>query len=370
MQAGNTETELSGLRPSKRAKKCSADEIQHVLKLNLCSKHGDLHGALAVYELAKQGVFTLRQQQYNVLLYICSTVASGSLTRRKCAKLEKATSISAKKNEKEEEGNKEEGVEAATDVEVIHFSSEDKDLAAKRGAEIYECMRRDNVPFNEATFTSVARLAVANGDGDMAFDTVKRMATLNIAPKLRSYGPPLLCFCKTNQVEKAFEVDDHMIASGVLPDENLLQALLGLSVAVGLGEKVYSLLHRLRTTVRDLSPETIEIIEKWFNSEDSVSVGKDDQPSAEEIQEAAKACGGGWHGLGWLRRGKWKTMRTTVSKTGCCLSCGEKLCTIDLDPISTEKFANSVAELAFQRENSSGFKEFQVQNMIELKSHF
>ena len=242
------------------------------------------------------------------------------------------------------------------------------DLAAKRGAEIYECMLRENVPFNEATFTSVARLAVANGDGDMAFETVKKMAALNIAPKLRSYGPPLLCFCKNNQVEKAFEVDDHMIASGVLPDENLLQSLLGLSVAAGLEEKVYSLLHRLRTTVRDLLPETVESIEKWFNSAVSACVGKDNQPSKEEIQEATKSCGGGWHGLGWLGKGKWKTKRTTISKTGFCLSCGEKLCTIDLDPILTEKFANSVADLAFQREkNTNGFKDFQVGNMFVLE---
>ena len=354
MQTINKGNDSSRSRPSKRARKCS-EELQHILKLNMCSKHGDLHGALEVYDIAKQGVFDLKQQHYNMLLYICSGAASGSLTRRKGSKNDK-TSIN--KEKKGQEGKEEELNE---DVEAINFSPCDMDLAAKKGVEIYEDMIHSNVPSNEATFTSVARLAVANGDGDMAFETVKKMAAANIAPKLRSYEPPLLCFCNNNQVEKAFQVDDHMIASGVLPDENLLQALLEVSVEAGLEDRVYSILHRLRTTVRDLQPATVGIIEKWFNSKPSAFAGKENQPSEEDIKEAAIAGGGGWHGLGWLGIGKWKAKRTNISKKGVCLSCGEKLCTIDLDPNETEKFAKCVADLAFQKEkNTNGFKAFQV----------
>jgi proteinaceous RNase P len=318
MQAFNKGNGSNGSRPSKKARK-NSEEFEHVLKLNMCSRHGDLHGALEVYDIAKQGVFNLKQQHYNMLLYICSAAASGSLTLRKGAKIDR-TPVSKQKNE--EEINEEDN----DDGEVINFSPCDMNLAAEKGVEIYEDMMRKDVPPNEATFTSIARLAVANGNGDMAFETVKKMASANIAPKLRSYGPPLLCFCKNNQVEKAFEVDDHMIASGVLPDENLLQALLRLSIEAGLEERVYSILHRLRITVRDLLPTTVATIEMWFNSKPSISAGEKDQPSEEDIETAITAGGGGWHGLGWLGTGKWKTKRTTISKTGFCSCCGEKLC--------------------------------------------
>lgn len=363
LQSRNSMAEANGFRLSKRAKK-NPEELQLILKLNLCSKHGDLHGALEVYDTAKQrGVLNLKQHHYNVLLYICSGAASGSITRRRSGKDEKSSDVAFHEANKQIGKESEGSMDRDSDADVICFSPEDMEFAAKRGTEIYEDMIQAKVPFNEATFTSVARLAVAKGDGDMAFETVKKMAAANIASKLRSYGPPLLCFCESNQVEKAFEVDDHMCAAGVFPDETLLEALLKLSIAAGLEDKVYSLLQRLRTTVRDLSPATIETIERWFNSEAAASAGKgewNNPPSKEECRKAAEAGGGGWHGLGWLGKGEWKTKRTNISKTGLCLTCGEKLCTIDLDPEETEKFAKSVAELAFQREhNSYEFQAFQ-----------
>ena len=53
----------------------------------------------------------------------------------------------------------------------------------KRGFEIYEAMKLQGVPQNEATFTAVARLAEANEDGDLAFDMVKEMDKAKIAPR-------------------------------------------------------------------------------------------------------------------------------------------------------------------------------------------
>eukprot|EP00250_Pteridium_aquilinum_P003490 c13809_g1_i1 orf=230-3028(-) len=363
--------EANGFRMSKRAKK-NPEEVQLVLKLNLCSKHGDLHGALEVYDKVKKGeIFNLKQHHYNVLLYICSGAASGSIIRRKSGKDDKGSAAVTSEAQKQVVKDSEESIngaskgegEDAANHDVVSFSPEDRQLAAKRGTEIYEDMLQAKIPANEATFTSVARLAVAKGDGDLAFEMVKRMTAANIIPKLRTYGPALLCFCESNQVEKAFEVDDHMVAAGILPDENLLEALLKLSVKAGLEEKFYSLLQRLRMAVRDVSPATVMTMERWFNSEAAAFAGKakwDSPPSKEDIRKATEAGGGGWHGLGWLGKGAWTTRRSNISKEGVCLSCGETLCTIDLDPEETEKFAKSVAELAMQREyNSNEFVAFQ-----------
>lgn len=52
-----------------------------------------------------------------------------------------------------------------------------------RGFEVYEAMKAEGVPPNEATFTAVARLAVAKEDGDLAFDMVKQMAEANLTPR-------------------------------------------------------------------------------------------------------------------------------------------------------------------------------------------
>ncbi|KAH7280373.1 hypothetical protein KP509_37G064300 [Ceratopteris richardii] len=359
--------EANGYKLSKRAKK-NPEEVQHVIKLNLCSKHGDLYGALEIYDAVKEReLFKLKQQHYNILLYICSGAASGSI-------------VTGKNNNNSSERSNTDNqptiyrsarsetteCEPATikDVDAVYFSPEDRQLAAKRGTEIYNDMLRSNVSPNEATFTAVARLAVAMGDGDLAFETVKKMESLGVVPKLRSYGPPLLCFCEHNQVEKAFEVDDHMTAAGVLPDEALLEALLRVSISAGLWPKVYTLLHRLRKTVREVTQNTAMTIEKWFNSEAAgrATFEEDSEsPSIEDIEKAINLGGGGWHGLGWLGQGKWITKRTNISKVGVCQSCGETLCSIDLDPEETEKFARSVAELAMQREqNANDFVKFQV----------
>jgi proteinaceous RNase P len=74
--------------------------------------------------------------------------------------------------------------------------------------------------------------------------------------------------------DKAFEVDEHMRAAGVEPEEAELEALLKLSVEMGLEEKVYSLLHRLHTTVREFSASTVGVVEQWFTSSAAENAGK------------------------------------------------------------------------------------------------
>lgn len=227
---------------------------------------------------------------------------------------------------------------------------------------------------NEATFTSVARMAIALGDGNMAFQIVKEMKEHGVNPRLRSYGPALTIFCSNGDVENAFEVEKHMLENGVFPEEPELEALLKVCIETGKSDKAYEVLHKLRTSVRQVSPITADLIEKWFRSKTASRVGKR-KWDQESIIRDMENRGGGWHGKGWLGRGKWTVCRTSVGPDGVCKCCGEKLVTIDLDPAETENFAESVASIAVERERNSSFQKFQVYISIprlllsSLKSH-
>ncbi|KAL0346603.1 UNVERIFIED_CONTAM: Proteinaceous RNase P 1, chloroplastic/mitochondrial [Sesamum calycinum] len=240
----------------------------------------------------------------------------------------------------------------------IQVSKAVKGIALRKGFEIYNEMRVEKVAMNEATLTSVARMAMAIGDGDMAFDMVKQMKEHGINPRLRSYGPALAIFCSNGDVEKAFMVEKHMLEHGVYPEEPELEALLKVSVEAGKSDKVYYVLHKLRISVRQVSSATAKLIEQWFKSKVASRVGKR-KWDQELIIRAMENGGGGWHGKGWLGKGKWTIRHSPVGSDGLCKSCGAKLVTIDLDPMETENFAKSVAAIAAQREKKSSFQKFQ-----------
>ncbi|CAN5963673.1 unnamed protein product [Sphagnum jensenii] len=261
----------------------------------MCSKHANVMQALELYDkVVAEGALSFNQYSFNIVLYLCSSAASGVLKRGKSG------------NERSQQGDGKELIGDQNAEEVVVLSDDQKALCLKRGFEIYEVMKLQGVPPNEATFTAVARLAVAKGDGDLAFDMVKQLAEAKITPRLRSYGPALYTYCKMKVVDKAFEVDEHMRAAGVQPEEAEWEALLKLSVEMGLEEKVYSLLHRLRTTVREFSASTVGVVEQWFTSSAAENAGKSkwaNLPGTDLVKEAVQRGGGGWHGLGWLGKG-------------------------------------------------------------------
>lgn len=331
-QSMETEEERTEINPTikneeqpakgKKKKKLQNPEVQLKFALGNCSKLKDLAQAITHYEKAMSEGIKLNQYHYNTLLYLCSSQAMGLL-------------------------RPEETTEEAA-----------KDLALKKGFEIYEQMVGSNITPNEATFTAVARLAAAGEDGYMAFDMAKKMVSHNLSPRLRSYSPALLVFCKKKEADKAYEVDDYMVCRGVQPEEDELEALLRLSVEVGRVEKVYSLLHRLRVRVRQVSASTCDAIELWFKSKVGREVG-DENWDADRISEAMVSTGGGWHGKGWLRKGDWKVEKTNMSSKGVCKCCGEQLVSIDIDPVETDNFAKSLVDLACAREAKSNFKNFE-----------
>ncbi|KAF6170509.1 hypothetical protein GIB67_031917 [Kingdonia uniflora] len=300
----------------KSRKKAYKESPEAVLKhkLDMCSKHEEVDEALRLYDEGRTCGTQLNLHHYNVLLYLCS--------------------------------------------------SNDGEGYLRRGFEIFERMGVDGVDPNEATFTSAARLAAKMEDPDMAFELVKKMKCgFNIPPKLRSYGPALFGFCKKREPDKAYEVDVHMVESGVLAEEPELAELLRVSSESARGEKVYEMLHRLRSSVRQVSESTADITEAWFKSDAAEGVGGneiDGYDVVKKVREGVVNGGGGWHGQGWLEKGKWKVIRTEMDhQTGVCRCCGEKLVSIDIDPLETENFATSLSSLAFQRERKADFSSFQ-----------
>lgn len=110
------------------------------------------------------------------------------------------------------------------------------------------------------------------------------------------------------------------------------------------------MLHRLRVTVRQVTEETAGVVERWFESERDA-----------EVWGGELGCGRrGWHGQGWLGNGNWRVTRMQMDEMGVCLSCGEKLVSIDIDPKETENFTTSLTNLACQREVKADFMQFQV----------
>ncbi|CAN0890852.1 Proteinaceous RNase P 1, chloroplastic/mitochondrial [Linum grandiflorum] len=314
-----------GREKKKAQRKAARNSPEGVLrqKLDMCSKGGDLDEALRLYDEARSNEVPLNQHSYNVLLYLCSSPRS----------LDESA---------EEEGSK------------VSFS----DLGLRRGFEIFQQMVLDKIDPNEASFTNAARLAAGLEDPDMAFELVKQMKTFNIPPKLRSYGPALFGYCSKGMADRAYEVYLDMIDSGVMPEEPEVSALLKVSADAEKADWVYEMLHRLRTTVRQVAESTMNIVEDWFNSEAAGKVGEVNW-DVRKIREGVVKGGGGWHGQGWLGSGPWRVVRTQLDEQGVCRACAEKLVCIDIDPRETEHFASSLSNLACKKEAKADFIRFQ-----------
>ncbi|KAB1227270.1 Proteinaceous RNase P 3 [Morella rubra] len=300
-------------RNKKKRKKNQTPEAEFHSELTLCSKNKDLRGAISLYDTAISQGTRLNQYHFNALLYLCSNSVTEPLL---------------------------------------------KALALEHGFRIFDQMLAININPNEASITAVARLTAAKGDGDYAFELVKSMGKYGVVPRLRTYEPALLCFCENSEAVKAYEVEDHMASMGVSLEEPELAALLRVSAKTGRGERVYVYLHKLRNSVRSVTESTAKVIEDWFHSEKAREVGEVNWEVG-RVEDAVSRSGGGWHGLGWIGKGDWVVKSVNVDPTGQCRGCGEQLACVDIDDAETERFAESVASLALEREVKGNFSEFQ-----------
>ncbi|XVE79282.1 hypothetical protein DITRI_Ditri14bG0045300 [Diplodiscus trichospermus] len=303
---------------SKKKKTQKNPEANFLYELNSCSKSKDLKAAISLYESAISNKTRLNQHHFNSLLYLCSTFAA---------------------------------------------DPESKDLSLTYGFRVFDHMMNLNLHPNEASITAIARLAAAKGDGDYAFEMVKKLGDYRVLPRLRTYEPALLCFCQKSEAEKAYEVEEHINNMGLRLEEPQIAALLKLSADTGRGERAYEYLHKLRRTVRCVSEETGKVLGDWFCGKGSELCFEGAKYDVGLVKEAILRNGGGWHGLGWIGEGKWEVRKGNVEPNGRCC-CGEQLDCVDIDDVETEKFAQSVAGLAMEREVKANFREFQVRKIF------
>ncbi|XP_051134687.1 proteinaceous RNase P 2 [Andrographis paniculata] len=297
-------------RNGRRKRQKLTPEAQFRSTLDHCSKTKDLSSAISLYESAASPILTLNN--LNSFLYICSNSLSDPQTR-----------------------------ESAIDL----------------GFKLFQRHSTENFKPNEATLTAVARLAAAKGDGAYAFELAKSVKDHGVAPKLRTFVPALICFCDGGAADEAYEVEAYVESLGLRLEESELAALLKVSVEAGKEQRVYEYLHKLRANLRGISESTVAIIESWFRGKKASEVGLIVEPNL--IKDVITRNGGGWHGLGWIGDGEWIVRRTSISPDGRCCSCHEQLVCVDTDRSETEKFAQSVASLAMEREVKSNFKEFE-----------
>ncbi|KAH7671404.1 Ribonuclease P protein [Dioscorea alata] len=304
--------------PSKKKKKGHAPEAQFRRALDTCSRNGDLSGALDLYRAAISNGTHLISYHFNNILHLCSS-----------------------------------------SLETL--PSPDKPSAISSGFEIFNRMIAYGTLPTEATITSMARIAAhrIEGGGDLAFDLVKTLKEkYGASPKLRTYGPALFWFCKNLDADKAYDVENHMVLNGISPEEPEIAALLDVSARLGREEKVYEYLLKLRGSVACVSRSTAEVLERWFGSESSREAGRLEW-DASAVRDAITVNGGGWHGLGWLGKGKWRVSWGSVGFDGRCSCCSETLACVDITQKETEMFSDSVASLAMSRETWSNFTNFQ-----------
>ncbi|XP_058087166.1 proteinaceous RNase P 2 isoform X2 [Magnolia sinica] len=296
----------------KKAPRNQTAQSQLQSALATCTKANDLPTALSLYQNALSQNLHLTPSHFNSLLYLCSSSHDPSIS------------------------------------------------TVETGFQIFDRMIAASIAPSEATLTAVARLAAAKSDGDLAFRLIKENASkYGILLRLRTYGPALFAFCAKNEAEKAYEVEEEMIANGVSPEEVEISGLLKVSAEMGRGDKVYVYLQKMRNAVKCVKEETAEVIGTWFKNEAAAEVGGlSSDWNVGSVQEAVLRNGGGWHGLGWLGTGRWYVCRSRVGIDGVCGCCGERLVCVDAGKEETVRFAGSIVELAMEREAKSGFGEF------------
>ncbi|CAI9289891.1 unnamed protein product [Lactuca saligna] len=280
---------------------------------SICSKEKDLAGAISLFDSAVSQNLKLNLHHLNCFLYICS-----------------------------------------------NSIEDNKDIAIDKGFSIFNHMISSKINPNEATITAVSRLAAAKDDADLSFELVKSLLKYNDKPRLRTYDPALFCYVKKSDAEKAYLVEKDILNMGLCLEEPEIAALLKVSAETGNEEKVYEYLHKLRIGVKCVNESTAEIITNWFKGETaSKVVSRLKDCDIDRVKDMVLKNGGGWHGLGWITKGKWVLQRTTIDSNGVCCACKDHLACVDIGREETEKFAQSLMALAIERETRSNFTQFQ-----------
>lgn len=163
----SSSSEVSERVKKKKKKKKNKDkdcpEVKLKNALDMCSKRGDVMGALSLYDSAISEGVKLGQHHYTLLLFLCSSAAVGVVRPAKSGSGARTLNSHVYSNEVPNEGTHfdlDGKAELNSDLnstekdEILLVSEDVKRYALQRGFQVYENMRVDKVQMNEAALAT------------------------------------------------------------------------------------------------------------------------------------------------------------------------------------------------------------------------
>lgn len=201
-----------------------------------------------------------------------------------------------------------------------------------RDKDLYKYMKTKNIEMNEFMYTGLARIAVLMGHPEGAFRIANdcraksELPTSNPKnkPRLRTYTPALLGFCRADNVKMAMEVEGVMnrLELALTPPE--YKAML--SAATRTKNESYGsyILECMLREVTKIEENLAVVVEEYFNSRHLM------------LEEG--------------EAGKYKVERTKINADGVCSVSGKTLDKLDLKHGELMTLAEKIQGLALKRE--------------------
>ena len=219
----------------------------------------------------------------------------------------------------------------------------DKNLC-RRDKDIYLYMRKRGIELNEFVYTGLARIAVLCGDPEGALRiardcTARAKSGKNpkiTKPRLRTFTPALLGFCKKNNLDRAMEVESELRRLELALTEPEYREMLSAAVRTRNESCGTYILECMVREILKVEDPTAKVLEAYFRDYN---------------ERSGKKIGNG--------SGKYVVSRAKIAEDGKCSASGKYLTKLDLKEGEMMTLAEKISGLAIQRENrSDAFKMF------------
>eukprot|EP00934_Nitzschia_sp_Nitz4_P004275 Nitzschia sp. Nitz4//scaffold27_size158506//121016//124588//NITZ4_002618-RA/size158506-processed-gene-0.88-mRNA-1//-1//CDS//3329545542//4265//frame0 len=245
--------DASGDKSSKKGRKNNMDPRVLELRRNiqLGCRDNDLASAIQSYNQAVQDGVTVEAQSFYNLLNLCGGI-------------ERKVHVGKRK---------EDGTESA-ETKFLPLDAVDPKTRQEHAFRIKEHMTQLNIPLNEAAYTAIVKVLVANKDFEKAEEILRESeAVQQCRPKLRLYAPLLTAYCSERHMLSALRCWLAISKQEVQISERESMFLLRCAVATGdpvVFERVFS---NLAEDVTVPSKDTVAAVLEWFASAHAMHTG-------------------------------------------------------------------------------------------------
>jgi len=155
-------------------------------------------------------------------------------------------------------------------VNAVHYCSVIKSYSQRKEFaqvwEVYEEMRSRGVVCSNANFNALFDACARSGHMERAKPIQEEMKRQGVEANLITWSTMLKGYCQANQLDKAFDVLDHMQGScGIQPDEVVYNTLLDGCARQGLLERGLSLFRKMEASSTQPSCYTLSVLVKLAN---------------------------------------------------------------------------------------------------------